>query len=202
MIISIHPLLTYDTIVEVIATTTGLINVYLLARENIWNFLFGLISVSCFFLLYHDKKLYADMSRHLLYVAFQFYGYYQWRYGGKRHHGVKVYRATWPEMGGVVLAIILLASSFYYALSHYTDSTSIPLDATTTAMSLVAQWMQSRKWLQHWFLWIIMDFLALFMLLNKHLYLTTALHCLYIVLCFVGLRYWWNDWRKHHPELK
>src|SRR5579872_3993236 len=84
---------TLQPYLEPIATIALLINVYLAARANILNFLFGAIGVLLYFLIFYQVKLYADMSLQLVYLSLQFYGYYQWRYGSKIHDALQISRA-------------------------------------------------------------------------------------------------------------
>lgn len=182
--------MTHDQLFEYMATFFGLLNVYLITRQSQWNFLFGFLNAGCFFLLFHDKKIYADMSLHIIYMLFQIYGFYQWRSGGQQHHGVKAHYASWLDFGKASAVIVFLGVIMAYILAQYTDSTSIPLDASSTAISLVAQWMMSKKWIQNWWLWILSDVIGIAMYLYKGLYAASGLYAVYIVLCFIGLHKW------------
>ena len=55
----------------------------------------------------------------------------------------------------LVVAAIILFAGISFILKYSTDSTTIYADAMITALSLIAQWMMSKKYLQHWVLWII-----------------------------------------------
>ena len=186
-----------DQIIEILGTVCGLLNIYLITRQSNWNFFFGFVNAGLFFFLFHHKKIYADMALHFIYMAFQIYGFYQWRAGGQAHHGVTVKVANGKEMSIACGVIVILALVMAYVLSHYTDSTRVALDASTTAICLVAQWMMSKKWLQNWWLWIIADVVAITLYLYKGLYFTTGLYAVYIIMCFVGL----NLWRKRLKNL-
>jgi len=50
--------LTSSSMLEIVATTTGLLSVWLTAREHIWAWPIGLINVGCFFFMFWDAKLY------------------------------------------------------------------------------------------------------------------------------------------------
>lgn len=187
---------TFDQWLEFISTVAGLVCVLLATKKSVWNFLFGVINSASFFLLFHDKRLYADMTLHLIYVGFQIYGFYEWKFGGHHHHGLKIVKATWREWIYSLIVIAILAAMMSYVLSHYTNSTSIPLDSITTAMSLVASWMMARKWIENWFLWMAMDSLAVVMMLHKGLLLSAGLYFLYTLLCVHGILEWRKDLKK------
>ncbi len=175
---------------EIIATITGFLNIYLAARANIWNWFFGIITVSLYAIIFFEVKLYADMGLQLVFFCLQFYGIYQWLYGGAQHHARTVQRANKIILLIAFVATLILFGSIAFILQRYTDSTTVYIDAFTTALSLVAQWMMSKKWLEHWWLWMVVDVISISMYLNKSLYFTSGLYAAYFFLCVVGYVTW------------
>lgn len=177
---------------EMTAVIAGLLNVYLAARANIWNWLFGIITVSLYVIIFFHSKLYADMSLQFIFLALQFYGWYQWLRGGANHSAL----ATRKADSKIYLIAFFATISFFliisYILKNYTDSTTIYIDAFTTALSLVAQWMMSKKWIENWLLWMVVDIISIRMYLIKHLYFTTGLYTLFFLICVMG----YYTWRK------
>jgi len=175
---------------EITAVLTGLLNVFLAGRASLWNYFFGAISVSLYLFIFYQAKLYADMSLQLIFLNFQFYGWYQWRYGSASHHERAITRLPRIYWLGVITSTLLLYAVLAWVLDHYTDSTTVALDAFTTALSLVAQTMMSKKWLEHWWLWMLVDAIAIPMYLLKSLYLTAGLYSLFFLLCLMGYLRW------------
>jgi nicotinamide mononucleotide transporter len=193
--ISLHFLQPY---LEPIATATLLINVYLAARANIFNFLFGAIGVSLYFLIFYQVKLYADMSLQLVYLSLQFYGCYQWLYGSAKHDALTISKANKNIWCITAIATIVLFFGLVYLLSHYTDSTTVQIDALTTALSLTAQWMMNKKYLENWWLWMVVDAISIKMYLFKGLYLTSGLYAVFFIICCMGYIHWQTQ-RKQLP---
>lgn len=185
----------HDQFIEMFATFCGLLNIFLIVRQSNWNFLFGFLNAAAFFFLFQHQKIYADMGLHFCYMAFQLYGYYQWRLGGTKHHGVHVKYADARHFSTALGAIVVLALTLIYILSHYTDSTRIGLDASSSAICLVAQWMMSKKWIQNWWLWLVADVIAITLYLYKGLYFTSGLYAIYILMCLIGLYRWHQTWK-------
>jgi len=75
-------------------------------------------------------------------------------------------------------------------LKHATDSTVPLADGLTTTLSLVAQWMLTRKLLENWWVWIMADVLYVGLYLYKGLNLTAVLYGVFLGLCVLGLRTW------------
>lgn len=177
---------------ETAAMCTGVVNIYLAARNNIWNWVFGIITVSLFFIIFLKTKLYADMSSQIIFLVLQFYGIYKWRYGGKSQTQLSVTYTPAPMRALAMACFIILFLGLTYILTFHTDSTTVYLDASTTALSLVAQWMMGRRWVENWLLWILMDVISLKMYLAKQLYLTTIL---FFILLFQSARGYYI-WKK------
>jgi len=57
-------------------------------------------------------------------------------------------------------------------------------------VSLVAQYMLNRRWLENWFVWIAVDVAYVGLFLYKGLNITALLYLLFIGLCVWGLRGW------------
>jgi nicotinamide mononucleotide transporter len=83
-----------------------------------------------------------------------------------------------------------MTAGFTLALRRYTDSSVPFLDAVTTALSVTAQFMQSRKWIETWHVWILADIIYIGLYVMKHLYLTAGLYAIFIAMCVAGLVEW------------
>jgi len=54
----------------------------------------------------------------------------------------------------------------------------------------VAQWMQTRKWLETWLVWIVVDVVYVGMYAFKGLLPTAFLYAVFLGLAVLGLREW------------
>lgn len=182
--------ITLKTLIEVPAVLAAFLNIYLAARASMWNWLFGIFAVILYGFIFYQTRLYGDMTLQAVYLFFQFYGWYEWKRGGP--HATLLSITRMPKKQYYILGAILcvLYIVFYFILSRYTNSTTPYVDAFTTALALIAQWMMCKKWLENWILWIVMDVISLYMYAYKHLYLTTVLYAIFIILCVMGYREW------------
>jgi nicotinamide mononucleotide transporter len=69
------------------------------------------------------------------------------------------------------------------------------VDASTTSFSLVAQFMQTRKWMENWLLWMLIDVVYVAMYVSQGLWLTSLLSAIYLGLAVLG----WREWRRPVP---
>jgi len=177
---------------EIVGVLTGVLGVWLTTRQKIWCWPVGIVSVASFIVVFFNAKLYAAMGLQCVYVCLLAYGWYAWLHGGEGHAGLKVSRlARRPALGLVVAGAAASVISGYW-LRARTDEVLPYLDGFTASFSLVAQWMQARKYLENWLIWVVVDVAYVAMSLSQGLTLTAGLYAVYICLAFLGFR----DWRR------
>ena len=177
-------------LLEIIAAIAGAISVFLSARQNIWSWPTAIVNVSLYTFIFYRSGLYSDMGLQVVYLTLSVYGWYQWLRGGAGHTPLKVSRAS-----GRMWAVSAVAGLvFWVALWQLTarlPGVSLPwLDSGLTTLSLVAQWMMTRKVLENWILWILADIVYVPMYLYKELYVTAGLYAVFLVLAIMGLIQW------------
>ena len=175
---------------EILAVAFGIVSVYLSTRENIWSWPTALVNVALYFVVFYEAKLYADMGLQVVYFALSLYGWYEWLYGGENRTELHVSRT--PASLGVRLAVIGVACAALLgtALARFTDAALPYLDSATTSTSLVAQWMMTRKILENWAVWAVVDVVYVGMFIFKKLYLTAGLYTVFFVLAVMGYVQW------------
>ena len=183
---------------QLIGIVLGLLYLWLEYRADIRLWIVGLIMPCVHGLLYLHSGLYADASMQLYYVAAGIYGWVVWHYGRRRTKQQREEQATltightplrW--VAGLVAVYAAAHGAIYLVLTHLTDSTVPFWDAMTTALSIVAMWMLSRKLVEQWLVWGVVDLITVGLYLYKGIPFTAALYGLYTVLAVVG----WLRWR-------
>ncbi len=177
---------------ENVAVVFGLVSVYLSAKEKIASWPTAIINVGLYFFVFWEAKLYADAVLQLVYLALSAYGWYEWLYGGAQHTRLHVTRAR-----AVHWAITVpLAAGFAYGLgafmAKHTDSPVPFLDASLTSVSLVAQWMMTRKLLENWLVWIGVNLVYVPTFVFRGLPSTAVQYAVFLVLAWMG----YVGWRK------
>ena len=94
---------------------------------------------------------------------------------------------TVPALAGVYAAAHI---GLYLLLTRFTDSTVPFWDAGTTALSVVAMWMLSRKLVEQWLVWLVVDLVTVGLYLYKDLPYTAGLYALYSALAVAGYLRW------------
>jgi nicotinamide mononucleotide transporter len=168
---------------------TGALCVWLITKENIWNWPIGLANNIFFAVLFWRARLYADFGLQGVYFAFGIWGWWQWLHGGKNHSKLKVARASQVEW--LAIAAFLLLGTWGLREILIAVNGSAPFwDALSTVICLSAQYLLCRKKIENWWLWITADLIYVPLYSTKGLPLTAALYAGFIVLCILGLKRW------------
>jgi nicotinamide mononucleotide transporter len=178
------------TPLETLAAVFGAVSVYLSVRENVWSWPTAIVNVTLYILVFWRAKLYADMALQVVYIGISVYGWHQWLHGGAGRTALPVARLTRRVAAALVgigaVSVLLLGT----ILGRYTDAALPWLDSTTTATSLIAQWMMARKILENWLVWVAVDVVYIGMFLFKSLTLTAVLYAVFLVLSTMGYLQW------------
>jgi nicotinamide mononucleotide transporter len=176
--------------IEWVAAIAGAVSVYLSARQKILSWPTAIVNVSLYTFIFYQSGLYSDMGLQVVYLVLSLYGWSQWLHGGAHRSALRVSRAS----STVWLVAGAIAAAFWMALAWYTSrlpGVALPyLDSGLTTLSLVAQWMMTRKILENWVLWIIADIVYVPMYISKGLYVTAGLYAVFLVLAIMGLVQW------------
>ncbi|MCU5656556.1 nicotinamide riboside transporter PnuC [Bacillus mycoides] len=182
--------------IEIFASVMGIINVWLLAREKVSNFLFGMITVAVFLYIFTTQGLYAMAVLAAFQFIFNVYGWYYWI---ARSGEEKVKPTVRLDLKGWIIYILFILVAWigwgYYQV-RYLESTSPYLDALNAVLGLVAQFMLSRKILENWHLWILYNIVSIVIYISTGLYVMLVLAIINLFLCIDGLL----EWKKNHKE--
>ncbi|GAB1512838.1 nicotinamide riboside transporter PnuC [Actinophytocola sp. KF-1] len=177
-------------VVEILGFVSGALCVWLVARQNVWNWPIGIANNVMFLILFWTAGIYADAGLQIVYMALALYGWWAWLRGGADHGTLTVTRTTRSQWLVLGVVGVLATAALTVLLDTVTDST-VPLpDAITTVLSLLATWGQARKKLESWWLWIAADVIYVPLYAYKDLWLTAVLYVGFLALCVVGLRSW------------
>jgi nicotinamide mononucleotide transporter len=185
-------------ITEVLGFVTGAWSVWLTVKENVWNWPIGIANSAFYVIVFAHARLFADSSLNGLYVVLGFLGWYWWLRGGVNRAVLHVGRTN--AITAVILVVLGVAGTIgmtrFLAAVH--DSAPF-LDALTTVLSLIAEFMLARKLLENWYVWITADVIYIGLYTYRSLYLTSALYAIFLTMCIAGWMRWSRSWRAHQP---
>ncbi len=172
---------------------TGILCVWLAAKNNILSWPIAIVSVLIYTLIFYDAKLYADMGLQVYFLFMNLYGWYFWS-NNKNQDEQKspVLSITRKEIILSILAVIAFTYILGNLLHRNTDASFPFIDSFCTACSLVAQAFLARKVMENWLIWIFVDIIYVGVYFSKDLYATGLMYALYVYIAAVG----YSDWRK------
>jgi nicotinamide mononucleotide transporter len=182
---------------EIFGFVTGALCVFFAARRNIWTFPLGLASNVVFFVVFVEYALYADAGLQVVYAVLAVTGWIGWNRARADDHRAATRRLPPRLIPGLLVAAVAGTALLTFVLVTLTDSTTPVADAGTTTVSLVAQFMLNRRWIESWFVWISVDVAYIGLFLYKGLWITAALYVIFIALCVHG----WLTWRRAPHEV-
>ncbi len=190
---------------ELVAAALTLVAVYLTARQIIWCWPLAMVSVTLYAAVFYAARLYADMGLQALYFGLAVYGWWAWLHGGEDHGELEVSLTSRRTRVVLVVVATLGGVLLGQTLTRFTNASLPFMDSMLTSFSIAAQWMQTRKLLESWLVWLAVDVFYVGMFLYKDLYLTAGLYTVFLVLAAMGFTEWRRSMRrtglKAAPEL-
>ena len=185
----------WDNKVQVLGAVFGLVYIYFSIRQHILTWPIGLLSSVFYVFIFSQTGFYADMGLQVYYVVISIYGWYFWLKGKRSDDDKKVpvkttTKVLWLKIFAITFLIFLI---ILYILKNYTDSTVPVMDSLTTAFSITATWMLARKYIEHWIIWIFVDFVSAGLYIYKNLWPTVILYIVFTVMAFLGFIEWKKD---------
>ena len=142
---------------DITTTALGLAYILLEYKASVWMWVVGFVMQSLGIVLYYQKGLYADCGMEFYYLAMTVYGFIAWMRHSAKKENLPV-RHMPKKMAMVWMGLMLVIwATIYFILSRFTNSNVPMADALTTALSIVGIWALARKYLEQWFVWIVVD---------------------------------------------
>ncbi len=177
---------------EIVAVFLGIANIILLIRRSIWNYPFGILMVIIYGNIFFEHRLYSDSILQIFFFTIQCYGWWYWlKNKDVTGHVIvrKLQHSQYLTFGALSLAFAL---SLGFMMSINTDADYPFWDSTIAALSVVAQILLSRRYLENWLVWIVVDAMAIGLFFLKGLTPTAVLYYIFLIMATIG----WLKWKS------
>ena len=180
---------------EIFAVIFSLICVYLTTQNNIWAWPYGIVGVILYGILFWKIHLFAEVILQIIFFGQSLYGWYNWAHIREK---LAAPIKSLSKKQYVIYGIVFLTSVaiLYFPLSMYTVASIPLLDSITTSISLIANWLLARRYIESWHLWIFVDVLYVGMFAFKGLILTPILYLVFFGMAIYGLINWKKEYKK------
>ena len=193
----IHEAIISMSLIEGVAVITGILYLVLAAKESIWCWFFAAISTVLYIYILWDVKLYAETALQFYYLFMAGYGFYQWKYNHTKQESEMPISVLSMKKHLILISIIVVLSIILgVVLSTLTDAQLPFIDSFTTVGALVVTWMVTKKYLENWLYWIVVDGVAVYQYFSKELYLTSLLFVIYVIMVVFGFFKWKADYNN------
>ncbi len=210
--------------IEAIGTLAGLLCIWLASKEKTINYLFGLINVTLFAVIFFQIKLYGLLLLQLFFFCANIYGWYAWTRPASDNGDVLEIRWLSRQKlmltaGLSVLGIALMTAyidPFFFALANLVvDSMNLmgadlasPVlepdafpfwDSAMTVLSIVAQILMTRKYVENWILWVVINIISVGVYTVQGVYAMSIEYAILMFIALNGTREWCNRAKANSP---
>lgn len=184
------------SVLEIIAVLISVLGVTLTIKRHIACWVVNFIACLLYAYLFFEYQLYGETVLQTLFMGMAIYGFYQWKTAQQDTQAIVIQTLSQNKMLQQLVLSMGLGLIFGLSLMQWTQASVPLLDAQLAALSLLATYWTSRKYLATWLLWIVVDLLYVGMFIYKALFLTAALYVGFVVLAYLG----WREWSKMRQQ--
>lgn len=187
---------------ELAGVLTGLAAVSLAAMGKVINFYIGLVNNVLYFIIFYQNQLYSMMLLQVVFFSLCCYGIYSWSKPNEQQKKLKIslLKVHWRIVIGIIIIVagLLWARLVVYFSELFPENIETPacpnIDALLTMASIAGQALLTRKKLENWALWMMIDASSTVFYATLGLYFTAILYSVYFC---IGTRAFFR-WRKEY----
>lgn len=142
-----------------IAEFAQIVCVVLVAKGNILNYAFGLVSVSLYAFISYKSSLWGNAALNAFYyLPMQFIGYFSWKNNKQEDDSTKVKARRMTLKQLMIMGVVSVAATALCGLLLKKAGGNAPfVDAASIVFSIIAQFLMVKAFVEQWYLWIIVN---------------------------------------------
>jgi nicotinamide mononucleotide transporter len=180
MIISLLP--------EAIGVMFGFGYIIFAIKENRICWILGFFSSAIFCVIFFTSSIYMQSTLQVFYCLMSVYGWINW---GQGNASVKITAIKLRQHFYAIFFIFMMVYIFSWVFTKLSYE-YIFLDLCIAMIALCATYLTSKKFLQCWDYWLVVDALTIYLLVSKDLHISALLYVIYFVMSLVGRYQWIN----------
>ena len=178
------------SVLEFIAALFGVLNIVLIVKRSVWNFPAALVMVTLTAIVLWDVQLYSDAGLQLFFFIVNLIGWRLWL----QHQGVEgdviVARLGMAGQMAWIVAALLAIWGWGWFMAMNTNASYPWWDASVAMLSVVAQILMTRRYINNWHWWVVVNLISIGLYWQKQLYWFTGLYVLFLGMAIWGLIEW------------
>lgn len=190
-----------NTTIDLIGALLSILSGYFYIREKSFAWLISLTAIPLNITIDIRIGIYGDILLQLIYLALSIYGWCAWQTSNSTvHQAASIIRVTAKQFYTLLTLTLLTILGIWASINYYTDSNVALLDSSITVLSLLATWLLSRKFVESWLLWIVIDTLYLSLCTYKQIPLHGFTAIIDAMMCVVGYTYWMREYGSYKQQ--
>jgi nicotinamide mononucleotide transporter len=168
---------------EIIGLVLNVLSVYYVIKKKPINWIIGIAAIMPLLYIFYETKLYGQFIVQIAYLLQSVYGYYEWmKY--KECKETKMIRFRFEFDFEPLLFISLACVPFMFMGME-------GLDFLLFYMSMLAIWMLTKRLIENWLVFIVIDLLSVVLFVKDKIYITALLYFIFLIMAIIGY-YSWN----------
>ena len=194
---------------ECISVSTGIIAVYLAAKEKIITWPLGLINIITAFFIYYHVQLYSDMFLQCYFFSISIYGWYYW--SREKEKQIPLKWLTTNQRVLLILGMLLSSAILGKIVSqlHLIWPGVFPLpaaypymDTLVAIMSIVANTLLAKRIIENWLLWTLVNVLCVYLYIQKEIVFISFEFFVFLGISIFGLFEWMHLKKNQERKLQ
>jgi nicotinamide mononucleotide transporter len=178
-------------VLEWVAAALSLWCVWLAAKNKILNWPISMLASIVYAYVFYSNRFYSESYLQAAFFAFQSYGWWYWSNLNPQKSNQKINHISFKSALCLGLFFLLGYLLWYSTYTHFFKDARFPLvDVFLTVLSITALYMQAKRWIEHWYLWILADIIYVPMFYLGDQKITAGLYFVFIGLAYFGLQQW------------
>ncbi|HJM15572.1 MAG TPA: nicotinamide riboside transporter PnuC [SAR86 cluster bacterium] len=182
---------------EVSAVLLAVGYLVLAVRQDIRCWIAGIVSSLIYLLLMYKANLYMESVLQIFYVCMGIYGWSQWKVNKKDETNLTVSTWSFKRHALVISSVVLFSFLAGNLLEVYTNAALPFLDSFTTFGALVATYMVTKKILENWIYWFVIDSVSVVLFFSRELFFTSVLFIIYLLIIYFGYKSWLASYKNN-----
>ncbi|WP_026449617.1 nicotinamide riboside transporter PnuC [Aequorivita capsosiphonis] len=187
------------TLLQIIGTAFGVVQVLLARKNNPNNYLFGIISILISMWVLYRSQLYGDIILNLYYFVMSVYGWFFWKFGKQKKESPISYSSKQEHIKALGIAVVCFSIMVYWLQYH--TNTDVPIwDAFVSAFAWAGMWLMAKRKMENWIYLNISNIIAIPLLFHKGLYIYAGLTIFLFIVAVSGYIKWRNIIKNERNE--
>lgn len=171
------------TILENFAVLTSYVCTLLVVFEKRLNFIFAILSTFAYSILFLESKLFGSAVMNLYFLFISVYGFISWKY-----KEIDISMNIKTSFVYLIIALIIFILCYY--VFTYFDGQMVLLDTMILFLSILANLLMVHKKIFHWYVWIIVNVISIYVYYNSGLYTVAIQYIYFLINAFIGIYVW------------